>query len=32
MIQLAVEKGVVSGEQQGILLNWQKDPANWKGL
>ena len=32
LIQLAVEKEVVSPQQQGILLNWQKDPANWKGL
>jgi orotate phosphoribosyltransferase len=32
LIKLAVEKGTVGAEQQSILLNWQKDPANWKGL
>jgi orotate phosphoribosyltransferase len=32
LIQLAVEKEVVSAAQQGILLNWQKDPSKWNGL
>jgi len=32
LIKMAVEKGVVTPEQQSILLNWQQDPANWKGL
>jgi orotate phosphoribosyltransferase len=32
LIQMAVEKGTVSADQQAILLNWQQDPANWKGL
>ena len=32
LIKMAVEKGTVSSEQQGILLNWQQDPSNWKGL
>jgi orotate phosphoribosyltransferase len=32
LIQMAVEKGTVSPDQQGILLKWQQDPANWKGL
>ncbi len=31
LIELAVEKGIVSNEQQNILLNWSKDPANWQG-
>ena len=31
-VQLAIEKELVSPEQQGILLNWQKDPSNWQGL
>jgi len=30
LIDLAVEKGVVSREQLEILLNWRTDPANWK--
>ena len=32
LIKMAVEKGTVSPEQQTILLNWQQDPSNWKGL
>ena len=32
LIKMAVEKGTVSPEQQEILLNWQQDPSNWKGL
>lgn len=32
LIKMAVEKGTVTLEQQGILLNWQADPSNWKGL
>jgi orotate phosphoribosyltransferase len=32
LIKMAVEKGTVSPEQQAILLNWQQDPSNWKGL
>ena len=29
LIELAVEKGIVSVEQQNTLLNWSLDPANW---
>ena len=29
LIELAVEKGIVSAEQQNTLLNWRQDPANW---
>lgn len=32
LISLAVDKGVVSADQEGVLLNWRKDPANWKGV
>ena len=32
LIEMAVEKGMVNPDQQGILLNWQQDPSNWKGL
>jgi len=32
LIKMAVEKGTVSPQQQTILLNWQQDPSNWKGL
>jgi len=29
LIALAVEKGIVSAEQEKTLLNWRQDPANW---
>ncbi len=32
LISLAIEKKIVSREQEAILLNWQADPANWKGI
>ncbi|HEX6194001.1 MAG TPA: orotate phosphoribosyltransferase [Chitinophagaceae bacterium] len=32
LIQLALEKGLVRAEQEGILLKWRDDPANWKGI
>jgi orotate phosphoribosyltransferase len=31
LIELAIEKGDVTPEQQATLLNWRKDPAAWKG-
>ena len=30
LIELAVEKGIVTTDQQNTLLNWRQDPANWK--
>lgn len=32
LIELAVEKGIVSSNQQEVLLKWREDPANWKGV
>jgi orotate phosphoribosyltransferase len=32
LIGLALEKKMVTSEEEGILLEWSKDPANWKGL
>jgi orotate phosphoribosyltransferase len=32
LIGLAVEKGLVSPEDQEVLLKWREDPANWKGI
>jgi orotate phosphoribosyltransferase len=32
LIALAVEKGIVSGDQESILLNWSKNPSTWQGL
>jgi orotate phosphoribosyltransferase len=29
LIGLAIEKGMVSQQEEGILLNWREDPANW---
>ena len=31
LIQLAIEKGIITVNQQEILLKWRDDPANWKG-
>ena len=30
LISLAIEKKMVSADQEAILLNWKTDPANWK--
>src|SRR5262245_11702080 len=32
LIDLAIEKGIVSGDQQQVILKWREDPANWKGI
>jgi orotate phosphoribosyltransferase len=32
MIQLAIEKGIVSREQEEILLNWRDSPSTWTGF
>lgn len=32
LIALAVSKGIVSPEQESVLLNWRRDPANWKAV
>ena len=32
LIELAIEKGIVSAGQQEVLLNWRDDPAGWKGI
>ncbi len=32
LIQLALEKGIISASVEPILLNWREDPANWKGV
>jgi orotate phosphoribosyltransferase len=29
LIELAIEKGIVTPQQQNTLLNWRQDPANW---
>lgn len=32
LISLAIDKGMVTIEQEGILLNWRSDPSNWRGF
>jgi orotate phosphoribosyltransferase len=32
LIALAMDKGIVSRDQEAVLLNWRQDPANWKGV
>jgi len=32
LISLALEKGLVTPEEEGVLLKWSKDPANWTGI
>jgi orotate phosphoribosyltransferase len=32
LISLALEKKMVTPEEETVLLEWSKDPANWKGL
>lgn len=32
LIQLVLEKGIISASVEPILLNWREDPANWTGV
>jgi len=32
LIELAIEKGIVTAEQQNTLLNWQANPSGWNGI
>jgi orotate phosphoribosyltransferase len=32
LIRLAIDKGIISADQEDILLKWRDDPANWKGV
>lgn len=32
MISLAIEKGIVTKEQEDVLLKWQQDPSIWTGI
>lgn len=32
LIGLALEKKMVTPEEETVLLEWSKDPANWKGI
>ena len=32
LLKLAIGKGIITADQEGILLKWRDDPANWKGV
>ncbi len=32
MIELAIEKGLVTEDDKNLLMEWSKDPANWTGI
>ena len=32
LIDLAIEKRIVSAEHQQVILKWREDPANWMGI
>ena len=32
LIELAIEKGIVSRDEEEILLKWRSDPSHWKGI
>jgi len=32
LIETAIEKNLISADQQQVLLNWREDPGNWKGI
>jgi orotate phosphoribosyltransferase len=32
LIQLAIEKGIVTSDQEAILLNWKDNPSAWQGF
>jgi orotate phosphoribosyltransferase len=32
LVKLAIEKGIISSQQEEILLKWRDDPANWNGV
>jgi orotate phosphoribosyltransferase len=32
MIELAIEKGMVSDSNKAALMSWSKDPASWSGI
>lgn len=31
LIELAIQKGIITGADENTLLNWRQDPANWTG-
>ena len=32
LVKLAVEKGLIKGDTEELLLKWSQDPANWQGI
>lgn len=32
LINVAIEKNIISADMQSVLMDWRKDPANWQGV
>jgi len=32
LIDVAIEKNIISADMQSVLMDWRKDPANWQGV
>ncbi|HLX92187.1 MAG TPA: orotate phosphoribosyltransferase [Puia sp.] len=32
LIEVAIEKGILSANDEAMLLNWKKNPSEWKGV
>lgn len=32
LLLLALKKGIITQDEEAVLLNWRTDPANWEGL
>lgn len=32
LVSLAIEKGIFSSDEEGLLMNWRQDPASWQGI
>lgn len=32
LIDVAIEKNIISADIQSVLMDWRKDPANWQGV
>lgn len=32
LVEVAIEKNIISTDMESLLMNWRKDPANWQGV
>ncbi len=32
LVEVAIEKNIISADMESLLMNWRKDPANWQGV